>query len=66
VTIGDVVVFDRGLPFGDESTESRASTTMSAAEYTIGVSLGKGRGKAHYDTCDFGHAYINVNADYRS
>lgn len=66
VTIGEVVVFDKGLPFGDEGTERRASETMKGAEYTVRVSLGKGRGQAHYDTCDFGHAYINVNADYRS
>jgi glutamate N-acetyltransferase/amino-acid N-acetyltransferase len=66
VQIGDVVVFDRGLPFGDAETDKRASDTMSAAEYVITVALGKGRGRAHYDTCDFGHAYINVNADYRS
>lgn len=66
VTIGDVVVFDRGLPHGDAETERRASETMKAAEYVITVSLGKGKGRAHYDTCDFGHAYVNVNADYRS
>ena len=63
---GDVVVFDRGLPRGDAETERRASETMKAAEYVITVSLGKGKGRAHYDTCDFGHAYVNVNADYRS
>ena len=51
---------------GDADTEKRASDTMTGAEYTIRVQLGKGKGRAHYDTCDFGHAYVSVNADYRS
>lgn len=66
VRIGDVVVYAKGVPVGDATTEKRASEVMSRAEYTITVRLGRGRGRAHYDTCDFGHEYVRINADYRS
>lgn len=66
VRIGDVVVFAKGIPAGDALTEKRASEVMSRAEYTITVRLGRGRGRGHYDTCDFGHEYVRINADYRS
>ncbi len=32
----------------------------------VAVSLGGGKGQAHYRTCDLGHGYVNVNADYRT
>lgn len=66
VRIGDVVVYSKGVPVGDESTERRASEVMSRAEYGITVRIGRGRGRGHYDTCDFGHEYVTINADYRS
>lgn len=66
VRIGDVVVYAKGVPVGDAVTEKRASEVMSRAEYGITVRIGRGRGRGHYETCDLGHAYVNVNADYRS
>lgn len=66
VRIGDVVVYAKGVPVGDANTEKRASEVMSRAEYGITVRIGRGRGRGHYDTCDFGHEYVTINADYRS
>jgi glutamate N-acetyltransferase/amino-acid N-acetyltransferase len=39
---------------------------MTGQELLIGVDLGLGRGKATMWTCDLTHAYIDINADYRS
>jgi len=66
VRIGDVIVFAKGVPTGDETTERRASEIMARDEFTIGVRVGRGRGRGHYYTCDFGHEYVRINADYRS
>ncbi|MFT5356038.1 MAG: glutamate N-acetyltransferase/amino-acid N-acetyltransferase [Polyangiales bacterium] len=66
VTIGSTVVFDEGLAVMTPARERAASKTMSKKRYVITVSLGAGPGRGHYLTCDFGHAYVTVNADYRS
>ena len=49
---------------GDADRE--ASARMKKDEYGIEVVLGTGPGRFTYTTCDFGHAYIDVNAGYRS
>lgn len=66
ITIGKTCVFDEGSAVMTPARERAASKTMSKKRYVITVSLGKGRGSGHYITCDFGHAYVSVNADYRS
>lgn len=66
ITIGETCVFDEGTAVMTPARERAASKTMSKKRYVITVSLGKGRGSGHYITCDFGHAYVSVNADYRS
>lgn len=66
VVIADVPVFRKGSPCMDEATEKRASVAMKQAEYTVTVRVGRGKGRAHYDTCDLGHEYVRINADYRS
>ena len=35
-------------------------------EVDVGANAGKGRGTATVWTCDLTHAYISINADYRS
>ena len=65
VRIGDVVVYDRGQVL-DPSDEPRVVAVMRAPSYRIEFDLGAGKGRAHYDTCDLGHAYVTVNADYRT
>ena len=44
----------------------QAAATMKRPEYTITVRVGKGRGVGHYWTCDLGHEYVRINADYRT
>jgi len=39
---------------------------MKKAEIDIHIDLGLGDGQAAIYTCDLTHAYIDINADYRS
>jgi glutamate N-acetyltransferase/amino-acid N-acetyltransferase len=66
VDIGDVRVFERGVPVMDAATEKRAAAVMKTPRYGIRVGIGTGRGRAWYVTCDLGHEYVRINADYRS
>ncbi|UJR80193.1 bifunctional glutamate N-acetyltransferase/amino-acid acetyltransferase ArgJ [Sandaracinus amylolyticus] len=65
IRIGDETIVRGGMPVGKDA-EARAATILQGAEYTIRVTLGKGRGRAHYLTCDLGPDYVAVNANYRS
>jgi glutamate N-acetyltransferase/amino-acid N-acetyltransferase len=66
VWIGDVPIFRRGRTLLDAETEVRAAVVMSEPRYTIRLRLGNGKGTAYYDTCDLGHDYVTLNADYRT
>ncbi|MGD8607035.1 MAG: bifunctional glutamate N-acetyltransferase/amino-acid acetyltransferase ArgJ [Myxococcales bacterium] len=66
MTMGDVPIFRDGAPITRAKTETRAAAVMKRAEYTITVSVGAGRGIGHYWTCDLGHEYVRINADYRT
>ena len=46
--------------------EAAAHQAMSAAEYEVRVSLGRGRARATVLTCDLTDQYVHINADYRS
>jgi glutamate N-acetyltransferase/amino-acid N-acetyltransferase len=64
IEIGDVVVAKDGM--GVDGVERRAADVMKRAEYTIRVTLGRGRGESHITFCDIGHEYVRINADYRT
>ncbi len=66
VKIGEVPVFERGTPVKTARTEAKAAATMKRPEYLISVTVGAGRGLGHYWTCDLGHEYVRINADYRT
>lgn len=66
VRIGDVVVFAEGRSVMDEAAEEAASEVMAQPRYQIGVELSDGDARARYWTCDLGHEYVRINADYRS
>lgn len=66
MTIGDVPIFQHGAPVTQAKTEAKAAVVMKRAEYTIAVKVGRGRGIGHYWTCDLGHEYVRINADYRT
>lgn len=63
--IGPVQIVHRGVAVGPDA-ERRAHQVMQAREYTVHLSVGRGRGRARYLTCDLGHGYVDVNASYRS
>lgn len=66
VRIGDVSVYRDGQNLMDRKTERRAAAVMRKKRYEITLALQAGEGRAHYYTCDLGHAYVSCNADYRS
>ncbi len=65
VRIGDVLVYDRGRAL-DPREEPKVVAVMRGASYGIDLELAAGDADAHYDTCDLGHAYVTLNAEYRS
>ena len=66
VRVGDVVVFRRGVTTMDRRTEKRAAAVMKRVRYDLELRLKDGKGAAHYWTCDLGHEYVRINADYRT
>lgn len=66
VKVGAVTVFRKGAPVSSAAVERKASNVMKKPRYTITLEMGKGSGQAHYWTCDLGHEYVRINADYRS
>lgn len=65
VLIDGITICRNGLP-GDAEADAAASARMKKEEFEIRVVLGNGPGRFTYTTCDFGHAYVDVNAGYRS
>ncbi|SPJ23218.1 bifunctional glutamate N-acetyltransferase/amino-acid acetyltransferase ArgJ [Palleronia abyssalis] len=49
-----------------EYAEAKGAAYMKGQDLRIGVDLGMGDGQATMWTCDLTHAYIQINADYRS
>jgi len=66
MSIGNVPIFQRGTPIMNAKTERKAALIMKRPEYMITLTMGPGRGLGHYWTCDLGHEYVRINADYRS
>ncbi len=65
IRIGGVEVARNGfvVPGYDEAPVARH---MTGQDIAIEVDVGVGRGRATVWTCDLTHAYIDINADYRS
>ncbi|MGB5283638.1 MAG: bifunctional glutamate N-acetyltransferase/amino-acid acetyltransferase ArgJ [Polyangiales bacterium] len=66
VQIGQVSIFEQGTPVMTPKIEAKAAAAMKRKEYEISVTVGSGRGLGHYWTCDLGHEYVRINADYRT
>jgi glutamate N-acetyltransferase/amino-acid N-acetyltransferase len=66
IAIGDIEIVRKGMAVSDAQAEAFAHEVMLRPAYEIRVSLGRGRGAGRYMTCDLGHGYVDVNANYRS
>jgi glutamate N-acetyltransferase/amino-acid N-acetyltransferase len=64
LTLGPLTLVKNGLPF--PYRESQAARIFSRERVPIVVNLGAGRAKAWKLSCDMGHDYVSINADYRS
>ena len=65
IRFGDVTVARDGCVSPGYS-EAEAAAHMKGQELSITVGIGLGAGRATVWTCDLTHAYIDINADYRS
>lgn len=64
ISLGDLPVVHEGLPTLFD--EAAAKTVMGATDIAVSVRLGDGPGMATFWTSDLSHAYITINADYRT
>ncbi|MBB94769.1 MAG: bifunctional ornithine acetyltransferase/N-acetylglutamate synthase [Rhodobacteraceae bacterium] len=65
IRFGDILVAKDGWVNPDYSEED-AAAYMKGQDLVVNVDLGLGTGTATVWTCDLTHAYIDINADYRS
>jgi glutamate N-acetyltransferase / amino-acid N-acetyltransferase len=65
IRFGDFLVAQAGERAAGYS-EAAVAGYMKQGEINIGVDVGIGNGRATIWTCDLTHAYIDINADYRS
>jgi len=65
IWIDQVRIVARGIGKGPD-VEKQAAAIMTGKEFTLTIDLHQGE---HHDsilTCDLTHAYITINADYRT
>ncbi|WP_116086216.1 bifunctional glutamate N-acetyltransferase/amino-acid acetyltransferase ArgJ [Tropicimonas sp. IMCC34011] len=65
IRFGDILVAEKGWVSPDYSEEA-AAAYMKGQDLRIAVDLGLASGAFTAWTCDLTHAYIDINADYRS
>lgn len=71
IRLGDILLAKDGAPYAGY-TEAQGAAYMQRSELKISIDLGLSTnsgvatGYARVWTCDFTHAYIDINADYRS
>ncbi len=65
IRFGTHVVAEKGWR-AEAYDEATVASYMKNPELLVDVDLGLGAGKATIWTCDLTHAYIDINADYRS
>jgi len=65
IRFGDILVAEEGWKAPSYS-EDAAAAYMKKDEIVISVDLGLGKSTGRIWTCDLTHAYISINADYRS
>ena len=65
IRFGDIQVAENGW-VSETYREEAGAGYMKQQDLAIGVDLGLGQGTSTVWTCDLTHAYIQINADYRS
>jgi glutamate N-acetyltransferase/amino-acid N-acetyltransferase len=65
IRFGDILVAEKGW-VAETYREEDGAAYMRRAELAISVDVGVGSGEATVWTCDLTHAYVSINADYRS
>lgn len=65
IRFGDILVAEKGW-VADSYEEDAGAAYMKQDDLVIAVDMGIGEGSATVWTCDLTHAYIQINADYRS
>jgi glutamate N-acetyltransferase/amino-acid N-acetyltransferase len=66
ITIGDVVVYEKGEVYFDVDTEAKAAKVLQQKGFKIICNIGLGDGKFTAYGCDLGYEYVKINADYRT
>jgi glutamate N-acetyltransferase/amino-acid N-acetyltransferase len=61
VDIGDVRVFDAGMPTGND-----ASAQMKGPDIAYDIRIGPGDAEATVWTCDLSYDYVKINAEYHT
>jgi len=64
VTMGDIVLFENGLPHDERAPQ--AAEYLKGRDIAVGVDLGAGGMTATVWTCDLSADYVRINADYRT
>lgn len=66
----DLWIDDEAVLYGGEPAagyvEARAAEAMQREDFTVRIALGRGQAGARIWTCDLGHEYVRINAEYRS
>lgn len=65
LALNGVVIASHGARHPDY-TEAQGQMAMAASDIEVRVSLGRGSAAAEVWTCDLGHEYVRINAEYRT
>ena len=65
IRFGDILVAENGW-VAPSYREADGAAYMKGAELSVSVDVGVGQASATVWTCDLTHAYVSINADYRS
>ncbi|MDR1451861.1 MAG: bifunctional glutamate N-acetyltransferase/amino-acid acetyltransferase ArgJ [Helicobacteraceae bacterium] len=66
ISIGDIVVYDRGANKMDALVEEKAAAVLRTDSFKIACDLGAGEASFTAYGCDLGYEYVKINADYRT
>ena len=65
IAVDEVELIQAGEPHPQYS-EARGAAVFARSEFTIKIGLGRGDAASKVWTCDLGHEYVRINAEYRT